>query len=281
MANGSETPKKGNLLIVDDDINFLKLLEKSLSKHFNIAIARSGPEALEIIVNGYIPGVILADLNMPVMNGIDFLKETMKYVPHAIRIILSAYANPQEIIAAINQSRAYMYLLKPIDQIQLIQILKNAFDQYNLILQNNKLLEALRRMGISDLKGIDLIAKTPARQSAEKTAGEFVSSLGKILSLSEKYYYTNHTSYVVAIAKALAQELKFTDRTIDEIVVAASLINLPMLVMPKRFLLFDPYDLEQADKTFFYKLYKEAIDTLISIETIRGSINILGQIWET
>ncbi|MGC8957635.1 MAG: response regulator [Candidatus Kapaibacteriota bacterium] len=281
MANGSETPKKGNLLIVDDDINFLKLLEKSLSKHFNIAIARSGPEALEIIVNGYNPGVILADLNMPVMNGIDFLKETMKYVPHAIRIILSAYANSQEIIAAINQSRAYMYLLKPIDQIQLIQILKNAFDQYNLILQNNKLLEALRRIGISDLKGIDLIAKTPARQSAEKTAGEFVSSLVKILSLSEKYYYTNHTSYVVAIAKALAQELKFTDRTIDEIVVAASLINLPMLVMPKRFLLFDPYDLEQADKTFFYKLYKEAIDTLISIETIRGSINILGQIWET
>lgn len=280
MGNGKETNKKGNLLIVDDDINFLKLLEIYLSKHFNIATAKSGPEALEIIQKGFNPGVIVTDLNMPVMNGIDFLKESMKYAPNAIRIILSAFANPQEIIAAINQSRAYMYLMKPVDQLQLIQILKNAFETYNLMVQNNQLLEALRRIGISDSRKIDIITKSPSVQTAVTVSNEFVISLRKILSLSEKYYFTNHTSYVTAIAKALAQELKFSDQTIQEIIIAASLVNLPMLVMPRRFLLFDPYDLEQSDRTFFFKLYQEAIYALSQIETIRGPITFLGQLWE-
>lgn len=272
--------QKGCLLIVDDDINFLKLLEATLKKHFTIATAKSGPEALEIIKKGFSPGVIISDLNMPIMNGIDFLKETIKYVPNAIRIILSAFANSQEIIAAINQSRAYMYLTKPVDHLQLIQIIKNAFETFNLVVQNNQLLQALYRMGISDAKGIDLLTKNQPYQTAQKVAADFVFGLQKILTFSEKYYYTSHTSYVTAISKALAEELKFTNRTIEEIVFAASLINLPMLVMPKRFLLYDPFDLEHTDKEFFFNLFEKAIDSLNSIEIIRGPATILSQIFE-
>lgn len=73
MANETEG-KKGNLLIVDDDINWLKLISSMLSKHFNIASAKSGPEGLDIIRSGFEPGVILSDLNLPIMNGIDFIK---------------------------------------------------------------------------------------------------------------------------------------------------------------------------------------------------------------
>lgn len=280
MAKEQENSKKGNLLVVDDDINFLKLLELQLKKHFNIVCARSGPEALEIIQKGFTPGVIVSDLNMPIMNGIDFLKETIKYLPHSIRIILSAFANPQEIISAINQSRAYMYLMKPIDQLQLIQVIKNAFDTYNLIVKNNQLLETLKRIGISDAKEIEIITKSPQQQIAQKVATEFISALQKILSNSEKYYFTNHTSYVVAISKSLAEALKFSDRTIEETISAASIINITTLAMPKRFLLYDPYDLEQPDRKFYFKLFNDTIESLASISTIRGLVNILSQIWE-
>lgn len=280
MEKKQENAKKGNLLIVDDDINFLKLLEVQLKKHFNIVCARSGPEALEIIQKGFVPGVILSDLNMPIMNGIEFLKETMKYVPHAIRIILSAYANPQEIISAINQSRAYMYLMKPVDELQLIQIIKNAFETHSLIVRNNQLLETLKKIGITEAKEVEVITKSPQQQIAQKVATEFVSALQKILSFSEKYYFTNHTSYVVAISKALAEALKFSDRTIEEIVIAASLINITTLAMPKRFHLYDPYDLEQADRKFYYKLFTETIESLETVSTIKGSVTILSQIWE-
>lgn len=280
MAEKQQNAKRGNILFVDDDVNFLKLLESQLKKHFDIVCARSGPEGLEIIQKGFTPGVIISDLNMPIMNGIEFLKETMKYVPQAIRIILSAFANPQEIISAINQCRAYMYLMKPIDQLQLIQVIKSAFETYNLVVKNNELLETLKRIGISDTKEIEIITKSPQQQIAQKVAAEFVSALQKILSLSEKYYFTNHTSYVVAISKALAEALKFSDRTIEEIVTAASLINTTTLVMPKRFLLYDPYDLDQTDRKFYYKLFSQTIESLNSIATIKGSANLLSQIWE-
>ncbi|MFN3306297.1 MAG: response regulator, partial [Candidatus Kapaibacteriota bacterium] len=280
MEEKQENEKKGNLLIVDDDVSFLKLLEIQLKKHFNIVCARSGPEALEIIQKGFNPGVILSDLNMPIINGIEFLKETMKCVPHSIRIILSAFANPQEIISAINQSRAYMYLMKPIDQLQLIQVIKNAFETYNLIVKNNQLLETLKKIGITEAKEVEIITNSPQQQIAQKVGIEFVSALQKILSFSEKYYFTNHKSSVVAISKGLAEALKFSDRTTEEIVIAASLINITTLSMPKRFHLYDPYDLEQADRKFYFKLFSQTIESLEPVSAIRGSVTILSQIWE-
>lgn len=281
MVMAKETTlKRGNLLIVDDDINWIKLTSSILEKHFNIATAKSGPEALDIIRSGFNPGVILSDLNMPIMNGIEFLKEAGKLVPHSIKIIISAYANPQEIIAALNQSRAYMYLMKPVDTIQLIQILRNAFDTYNLIIRNNQLVEALKKIGITDPKSLTTIKSTSALINTDKIVDEFIISLRRLFAQSERYYFTNHSAYVLAISEALGTELKFTDKVISEISTAASLINIPYLLMPKRFHLFDPYDLDQSEKTFFFNLFKSAISILSQIEAIKVPVNILSQIWE-
>ncbi|MCX7880032.1 MAG: response regulator [Ignavibacteria bacterium] len=280
MKEQQAQQKKGAILIVDDDINFLRLLEVSLSKHFDITLAKSGPEALETIKKGLKPAVILTDLNMPVMNGIEFLKHTLSLVPNAIKIILSAYTNPQEIIAALNQSRAYMYLTKPTDLIQLIQILRNACDTYNLIVQNNNLLEAFKKIGITDESKIQELSKVPTWQLQENIAKDFVFSLSKVLSLSERYYYTNHTSYVKAISEHLAKEIKLPEKTITDINLSAMLINLPSIIYPKRYNLYDPYDIDEIDRNYFFRLFSEVISILKNINIIYYPINILSQIWE-
>lgn len=273
-------PKRGNLLIVDDDTNWLKFISTLLSKHFNVSTAKSGPEGLDILRSDFNPGVILSDLNMPIMNGIEFLKEAGKIHPLALKIIISAYANPSEIIAALNQCRAYMYLLKPVDIVQLIQILRNAFDTYNLILKNNQLVEALKKIGVTDLQTISKI-KTPAElQKSDIVIKEFISVLRKLFAQAEKYYFTNHSGYVFAISEALAKALKFTDKTLAEILTSASLINIPYLLMPKRFYFYDPYDLDQNEKIFFFSLFSEAISILSKIEAIKVEVDILSQIWE-
>ncbi|MGQ9819296.1 MAG: response regulator [Candidatus Kapaibacteriales bacterium] len=272
--------KRGNLLIVDDDTNWLKLISTLLSNHFNVATAKSGPEGLDILRSGFNPGVILSDLNMPIMNGIEFLKEAGKIHPLALKIIISAYANPQEIIAVLNQSRAYMYLMKPVDTIQLIQILKNAFDTYNLILKNNQLVETLKKMGITDPQTISKLKSPAELQKSDVIVKEFITALRKLFAQSEKYYFTNHLAYVIAISEALAKALKFTDKTITEILISASLINIPYLLMPKRFNLYDPYDLDQDEKVLFFSSFSEAISILSKIEAIKVEVDILSQIWE-
>lgn len=198
-------------------------------------------------------------------------------VPFAIKIIISAYTNPSEIINAINQSRAYMYLVKPIDTVQLIQILRNAFDTYNLILRNNQLIEALKQIGITDPKSLSKIRKS---NDYENTTEEFIHSFRKLFALSEKYYFTNHTSYVLAITEALAKEIKLTDKVIFETITAASFINIPYILMPKRFYLYDPFDLDQNDKLLFFNIFKEAINILSKIKAIETQVQILSQIWE-
>lgn len=278
--DGTKQSKKGNLLIVDDDALWLKLMVDTLGKHFHIVTATSGKEALEIIKSGFNPGVILSDLNMPNMNGIELLKTAMQYVPDAIRIIVSASSNLQEIIDALNQSRAYMYLLKPVDQLNLVQILRNAFHTYDLTIRNNQLLDALKRIGINEPNSIDMLVKTSSNRTSEKVTTSFLLALRKLASLSERYYYTNHLDNVTAIAQGLAKKLNFSEQEVNEMVNAISLIHLPYFLMPKRFWVYDPFDLGESDRTFFFNLFKETIEILLQIQSISTPVEILGQIWE-
>lgn len=272
--------KKGNLLIVDDDGLWLKLMANMLGKHFNIATATSGVEALEVIKNGFNPGVILSDLNMPNMNGIEFLKAAMQYVPDAIRIIVSAFSNPQEIIDALNQSHAYMYLLKPVDQLNLVQLLRNAFHTYNLTVKNNQLLDALKKIGINDPNSIAMLTKASSNRLDEKFITSLLLALRKLTLLSEKYYYTNHIDSITAIVQGIAKKLHFSEQEVNDMVNATSLIHIPYFLMPKRFWVYDPFDLGEADRTFFFNLFKEAIEILSQIQSMSTYVEILGQIWE-
>ncbi len=274
--------KKGTILIVDDDINWLKLMEASLSKHFEIVPAKSGPEALEHLKKGLKPSVILTDLNMPVMNGIEFLKESMNYSPNSLRIIISAYSNPKEIIAAINQSRAYMYLMKPVDNFQLIQILRNAVETYILIERNNQLLEAIKKIGITDPKLLvsSLKDKSIEGPSSREIDKQYLNALKEICSLSEKYYFTNHIDFVYNVATEFARQLNFNEKSILEIQSACCLVDIPYFSMPRRFSLYDPFDLEQDDRHMFFEIFKSTVDVLRSVASIQGAVEIFAQIWE-
>ena len=84
---------------------------------YRIVRADSGPEALEaireVVLRGEQVAVILADYRMPQMNGIEFLEQAMDLFPHARRALLTAYADTDAAIAAINVVDVDHYLLKP------------------------------------------------------------------------------------------------------------------------------------------------------------------------
>ena len=109
------------LLTVDDDPSVSRAVARDLRRHygseFRIVRADSGPEALEalreILRRGERVAVILADYRMPVMNGIDFLEQAMDLFPRARRVLLTAYADTEAAIDAINVVDVDHYLLKP------------------------------------------------------------------------------------------------------------------------------------------------------------------------
>jgi thioredoxin reductase (NADPH) len=111
------------LLSVDDDPQVSRAVARDLRRRYGedhrVLRAGSGAEALEALrelkLRGDPVAVLLADHRMPEMNGIEFLERAMDLVPRARRALLTAYADTDAAIAAINDVDVDAYLLKPWD----------------------------------------------------------------------------------------------------------------------------------------------------------------------
>lgn len=111
------------ILTVDDDPSVSRAIARDLrrryAERYRIIRASSGDEALEVLrelkLRGGRVAVILADYRMPQMNGIEFLEQAMDLFPHARRALLTAYADTDAAIQAINVVDVDHYMLKPWD----------------------------------------------------------------------------------------------------------------------------------------------------------------------
>ncbi len=116
------TPK---VLLVDDDPQLLRSLESLLCRRFEV-VAISDPRlALEHLRRHPID-VIISDQRMPGMSGTQLLEEARRHSPHAMRILLTGYADQRATIDSINQGEVFRYLEKPWDQRKLLQTVEEA-----------------------------------------------------------------------------------------------------------------------------------------------------------
>ena len=111
------------LLTVDDDVSVSRSVARDLRRrygeHYRVVRAEDPGQALdalrEVKLRGDAVAAILADYRMPNMNGIEFLEQAMDLFPRARRALLTAYADTDAAIAAINVVDVDHYLLKPWD----------------------------------------------------------------------------------------------------------------------------------------------------------------------
>ncbi len=111
------------ILTIDDDPEVLRAIERDLrqrySKTYRILRAESGSSALDLLrrlqQRNDPVALLVVDYRMPHMNGIETLSEAMKLYPDAKRVLLTAYADTEAAIKAINDVQLHHYLLKPWD----------------------------------------------------------------------------------------------------------------------------------------------------------------------
>ena len=111
------------VLAVDDEPSVARAVERDLrrryGREFRVLRAESGAEALTALRESKLRGasiaLLLADQRMPVMSGVEFLEHAIALAPEAKRVLLTAYADTQAAIDAINRVSLDHYLLKPWD----------------------------------------------------------------------------------------------------------------------------------------------------------------------
>ena len=144
---------KPKILIVDDEPNMVRTLQIALEEEakYRVITATSGAEAERLLDTDV--DLVVTDLTMPGMDGMQVLRRTRERAPDAQVVIMTAYSTVHSAIAAI-RAGAFEYLLKPFDPMNFLVIVDNALKVNALVRENRTLHEKLERRGRSgDLLG--------------------------------------------------------------------------------------------------------------------------------
>jgi thioredoxin reductase (NADPH) len=128
------------IFVIDDDQQVLRAISRDLKNHYRndyrILSTASAKEALDSLLDlknkGEVVALFLSDQRMPEMEGVDFLCKTTPYFPNAKRVLLTAYADTDAAIKAINEVKLDYYLTKPWDppEEKLYPILTDLLDDW-------------------------------------------------------------------------------------------------------------------------------------------------------
>lgn len=130
------------ILWVDDDTNILRAYRRILHKEeYTIEIANSGQAGLTLISTKGPFSVVVSDLRMPEMDGVQFLTAAREQTPDSVRVMLTGQADLDTAIAAVNEGNIFRFLTKPCSPEQLDRTLSAALEQYRLITAERVLLK--------------------------------------------------------------------------------------------------------------------------------------------
>ncbi|KYF70038.1 hybrid sensor histidine kinase/response regulator [Sorangium cellulosum] len=147
---------RGALLIVDDERETLKALRRELRRDYDVLVAESAEQGYAVLRERPVD-VVLSDQRMPGMTGTEFYARVKAEFPDTVRLLMTAYADTNAAIQAINEGGVYRFIPKPWDPTGLAGILKDAFSQHARLGERQRLLSRLEaRVDALDLENQQL-----------------------------------------------------------------------------------------------------------------------------
>ncbi|SHJ48381.1 response regulator [Paramaledivibacter caminithermalis] len=245
--------ENSNVLFVDDEKNILNALKRGLiDEEYNCFYANSGEAAIKIMEENNIH-VIVTDMKMPKMDGLELLKYVRDNHPDTIKIVLSGYAQLPQIIATINHIDIFKFILKPWKlEDELKVAINEAIKTYNLKYESARLKEELRK-------------KNELYQSILKSTGEKFDIIKNDFKNVRKINdFTNN--YIKQIVKKMDGSEAHRIYLLKEINLLEEITRAFLNIFPSKFIDFD-----------IEKLRKELDEYIV---TLRGDKNIEIQISE-
>ncbi|HEX5392449.1 MAG TPA: response regulator [Rhodocyclaceae bacterium] len=192
MAIPSDAPC---LLLVDDEPSIVSALVRLFRPYgYRLVTAFSGADGLAILEHEAVD-LVISDMRMPGMDGVQFFEQVRHRWPDAMRILLTGYADTKSTIEAINRDEIWRYITKPWDDDEIVLTVRDALEHRRLATENARLLELSQRQN-DELKALNASLE---QKVIERTA-----------QLSQ---YRNHLEELIEIRTHELEEAKMAAET--------------------------------------------------------------------
>jgi CheY-like chemotaxis protein len=176
------------MLLVDDDANILDGYRRSLSREFLMETAQGGQQALKLMAENGPFAVVVSDMRMPEMDGIQLLSKIKAQSPDTIRVMLTGNADMETAVNAINEGSIFRFLTKPCSREMMAKTMTAALVQYRLVTAEKQLLEQTLSGSIQVLTEVLSLVNPAAFGRAERTR-RYIHHIVTAMSLGNPWQY--------------------------------------------------------------------------------------------
>jgi DNA-binding NtrC family response regulator len=172
-------PENATLLIIDDEESNLRSLEKIFSKEgYKVLTASAGKEGLDLL-RGHDVDVVVTDLLMPGMSGVELLRAARALSPEVEVILMTAYGTVETAVEAMKDG-AYDFVEKPLKKMAISKSVRMALERRRLVQENKRL-----RVQLSSSSKREIVGNSPLWRQTLDLARQAAGSMANVLILGE------------------------------------------------------------------------------------------------
>jgi response regulator RpfG family c-di-GMP phosphodiesterase len=234
-------PHAGTILCVDDEPNILSALRRLFrSQGYEVLTEQSARAGLAVL-DARPVDLVISDMRMPEMDGVQFLEQARARCPDTLRLLLTGNADVRLILDAVNRGQIYRYITKPWDDNEMSMVVRHALERQGLEREKRRL-EALTVDQNEQLRELNqsLEAKVASRTEElrkvlddlvgtnDKLKRNFLTSIQVFSSLIELRgaNLAGHSRRVADLARRIALKLGLEAREVQQIFIAGLLHNI-------------------------------------------------------
>jgi CheY-like chemotaxis protein len=176
------------ILLVDDESHVLDGYRRTLGREFKLDTAAGGKEALAIAADKGPYAVVVSDMRMPGMDGVQLLSRIKAISPDTIRVMLTGTTDRDTAINAINEGRIFRFLNKPCSKELMASTITAALVQYRLVIAEKQLLEQTLSGALQVLTEV-LSLVNPAAFSRAERARRYIHHVVTAMQLGNPWQY--------------------------------------------------------------------------------------------
>jgi response regulator RpfG family c-di-GMP phosphodiesterase len=224
----------GTILCVDDEPNILAALRRLFrAKGYEVLTAESARAGLAVLEARSVD-LVISDMRMPEMDGVQFLERARALWPDTLRLLLTGNADVNLILDAVNRGEIYRYITKPWDDHEMTLVVRHALERKALEAEQRRL-EALTVQQNEQLRELNLSLEAKVASRTEELVGSndklkrnFLTSIQVFSSLIELRgaNLAGHSRRVADLARRIALRLGLDARETQQIFIAGLLHNI-------------------------------------------------------